>query len=175
MASGQQENEAGEAGWMSRLGEACVRSLGVVALASVPTALRTSGAGGSFVEGLLVGMGVLLPVVLLSLLLSRAAGRGFRQLVGAASPRPAILGLALWLGLCTPLLVGLGAVLKATTHHRGLGGATFGVLGVVVAAAAALVAQRLVGLGQTLVERGVKPWIPAAIGAAVGVLPLLAV
>jgi choline-sulfatase len=160
---------------MIRLGEACLRALGVVALASVPTALRTSAAGGGFLDGLLVGMGVLLPLVLVALLLSRAAGRGFRQLVGAESPQPALLGVALWLGLATPLLVGLGAFLKATTHHRGLGGATFGVLALVLAAGAAVVALRLVNLGQTLVERGVAPWIPSAIGAAVGVLPLLAV
>ena len=175
MASAPDSPEAGDAGWMNRLGDACLRALAVVALAAVPTALRTSGAGGSFLEGFLVAMGVTLPVVLVALLLSGAAGRGFRQLMGAASPRPAVLGVALWLGLATPLLVGLGAVLKATTHHRGLGGATFGVVGLGIAAAAAVLAQRLVGLGQTLVERGVKPWIPAAIGAAVGVLPLLAV
>jgi arylsulfatase A-like enzyme len=169
------DSEAGEVGWMNRLGDACLRALAVVALAAVPTALRTSGAGGSFVEGFLVAMGVMLPVVLLALLLSGAAGRGFRQLMGAASPRPAVLGVALWLGIATPLLVGLGAVLKATTHHRGIGGATFGVVGLGIAAAAAILAQRLVALGQAMVERGVKPWIPAAIGAAVGVLPLLAV
>jgi choline-sulfatase len=160
---------------MDRLGDACLRAIAVVALASVPTALRTSAAGGGLLEGLLVSSGVLLPAVLFALLLSRAAGRGFRQLVGAASPRPAILGVALWLGIVTPLLVVLGAVLKATTHHKGLGGTTFGVLGLGIAAAAALLAQRLVTLGQALVEKGLAPWIPAAIGAAVGVLPLLAV
>src|SRR5262249_38670665 len=85
MPTGPDAPHAAEAGWMTRLGDACLRALAVVALASVPTALRTSGAGGGFVEGLLVGMGVLLPVVLVALLLSRAAGRGFRQLVGAAS------------------------------------------------------------------------------------------
>ncbi len=164
---------AGEAGWMNRLGDACLRALGVVALASVPTALRTSAAGGGFLEGFLVGKGVLLPVVLVALLLSRAAGRGFRQLVGAASPRPAILGVALWLGIATPLLVGLGGFLKATTHHRGLAGATFGVLALGALGGAAVVAARLVELGQAVVARGVKPWIPAVAGAAVGVLPLL--
>ena len=175
MAHGQEIPDVGDAGWMNQLGEACLRALGVVALASVPTALRTSGAGGSFLEGLLVGMGVLLPIVLGALALSRAAQRGFRLLLGTESPRGAILGLALWIGLTTPLLVGLGAFLKATTHHRGLAGGTFGVLGLVVAAVAALLAQRLVGLGRSLVAHGVKPWIPSAGGAAVAVLPLLAV
>ncbi|APR80517.1 Sulfatase [Minicystis rosea] len=167
--------DTGDAGWITRLGEACLRALGVVALASIPSALRTAGAGGGLFGGLFAGMGVLLPLVLAALLLARAAGRGFRQLLGTESPRRAVLGLALWIGLATPLLVGLGAVLKATTHHKGLAGATFGVFALVVVIAAAVVARRLVGLGQSLVERGVKPWIPAAIGAAIGMLPLLAV
>ncbi|MFT3768771.1 MAG: sulfatase-like hydrolase/transferase [Minicystis sp.] len=167
--------DAGDAGWMNRLGEACLRALGVVALASVPSALRTASAGGGFFGGLFVSMGVLLPLVLAALLLSRAAGRGFRQLLGNDSPRRAVLGLALWIGIATPLLVGLGAVLKSTTHHKGLAGATFGVLALAVVVAAAVIAQRMVGLGRGLVARGVKPWIPAAFGAAVGVLPLLAV
>jgi hypothetical protein len=141
----------------------------------VPAALRASGAGGGFFDALLAGMGVLLPLVLVALLLTRAAGRGFRQLVGTEPRRPVVLGLALWLALATPLLVGLGAFLKATTHHRGLAGATFGVLGLALVAGAALCAQRLVGLGRTLVQRGVKPWIPALAGAALGMLPLVSV
>src|SRR5262249_50060356 len=121
--------DADDTRWMNRLGDVCLRGLGVVALTSVPAALRASAAGGGCFESLFVGMVVLLPVALLALFRSQAAGRGFRQLVGAESPRPVILGVALWLGLATPLLVALGAFLKATTHHRGLGGATFGVLG----------------------------------------------
>ncbi|MEO7327187.1 MAG: sulfatase-like hydrolase/transferase [Minicystis sp.] len=175
MAAGLDKPAPDEPGWPARLGEACTRALGVALLASVPTALRTAGAGGSFLGGLLVGAGVLLPLVTLTLVLTRASGRGFRQLVGAESPRAAVLGLALWIGLALPLLVVLGAGLKATTHHRGLGGGTFGVLGLIVAVVAALVAHRLVLLGRRFVERGIAPWIPAAIGAAVGVLPLLAV
>jgi arylsulfatase A-like enzyme len=175
MAPGEPSPDAGEAGWMNSLGEACLRALGVVALASVPAALRTAGAGGGLLSGFFVSMGVLLPAVLVTLLLARAAGRGFRQLVGNDSPRSVILGLALWIGLATPLLVGVGAVLKATTHHKGLAGATFGTLALGVVVVAAVIAQRLVGLGRALVSRGVKPWIPAAVGAAVGVLPLLVV
>ncbi len=175
MAAGLDNPAPDEPGWPARLGEACARALGVALLASVPTALRTAGAGGSFLGGLLVGAGVLLPLVTLTLVLTRASGRGFRQLVGAESPRAAVLGLALWIGLALPLLVVLGAGLKATTHHRGLGGGTFGVLGVIVAVVAALLAHRMVHFGRRLVERGVAPWIPAAVGAAVGVLPLIAV
>ena len=175
MAHDEPSAEAGSAGWMNRLGEACLRALGVVALASVPAALRTAGAGGGFFGGLFASMGVLLPLVVGALLLARGAGRGFRQLLGRGSPRRAVLGVALWIGLATPMLVGLGAALKATTHHRGLAGATFGALALFAAVAAAVLARRLVSFGQGLVARGVRPWIPAAVGAAIGVIALLVV
>ena len=175
MSAGPNTSAAAEPPWFLRVGEACFRALAVVLLAVVPTALRTAGAGGSFPGGWLVGAGVLLPMVAAALILSRASGRGFHLLVRTEGPRAAVLRLALWIGIALPLLEGLGAVLKATTHHRGIAGATFGVLGLIIVAGAALLAQRLVRLGRALVEGGLAPWIPAAIGAAVGVLPLLVV
>lgn len=187
MAVGQNQPAAREPGVSARAGEVCLLALGVALLSSVPTALRTMGAGGGFASGLLVGAGVLLPVVALTLTLSRASGRGFRLLVGvreggapnrpeeAASPRGAVFGVALWIGIAVPLLVAVGAALKATTHHRGIAGATFGVLGLVIVGSAALVSERLLNLGRRLVERGLAPWLPAGVGAAVGVLPLLVV
>ncbi|MEP7121238.1 MAG: sulfatase-like hydrolase/transferase [Byssovorax sp.] len=175
MSAGPIPPAAAEPPWFLRAGEACLRALAVVLLASVPTALRTAGAGGSFPGGWLLGAGVLLPIVAAALILSRASGRGFHLLVRAEGPRAAVLRVALWVGIALPLLEGLGAVLKATTHHRGIAGATFGVLGLVIVGGAALLAQRLVRLGRALVEGGLAPWIPAAIGAGVGVLPLLVV
>jgi choline-sulfatase len=175
MPAGPNSPAAAEPPWFKRAGEACLRALAVVLLAAVPTALRTAGAGGSFPGGWLVGAGVLLPIVAAALILSRASGRGFHLLVQAEGPRAAVLRVALWVGIALPILEGLAAVLKATTHHRGIAGATFGVLGLVIVAGAALLAQRLVRLGRALVERGLAPWIPAAIGAAVSVLPLLVV
>lgn len=171
----QEPSEAADTGWMTRLGEGCLRALGVALLASVPAALRTSGAGGGFFGGLHVSMGVLLPLTLAALLLSRAAGRGFRQLLGTRGPRPVVVGLALWIGLAVPMLAVLGAVLKATTHHRGLGGATFGAFALAAAVTSGVIALRLVRLGQALMARGIKPWVVAAAGAAVGLLPLLVV
>lgn len=168
-------SDAGTApGWGVRLGEACVLAVGVTLLAAVPTALRTAGAGGSFLGGWLVATAVLLPLVVLSLLFVRAAGRGFRGLVGVEPPRSVGLGLALWIGLSVPVLTLLAALLKATTHHKGLGGVTFGVVGAVAVGVCALVAQRLVALGQRLVARGVRPWTVSAAGGLIGALPVLA-
>ncbi|CAN91253.1 cell wall surface anchor family protein [Sorangium cellulosum So ce56] len=148
--------------------------LGVASLSAVPTALRTARAGASFLDGLLVGTAVLLPLVTLALILSRAAGRGFRGIVGAGGERLAVLRVALWIGVAFPVLAALAALLKATTHHRGLAGATFGVLGLAGVAAAALVTQRLVALGDRLAARGVRPWLLAVAGTAIGVVPLVA-
>ncbi|WP_437601085.1 sulfatase-like hydrolase/transferase [Sorangium sp. So ce590] len=160
--------------WTTRLGEACVLGLGVASLSAVPTALRTARAGASFLDGLLVGTAILLPLVTLALILSRAAGRGFRGIVGAGGERLAVLRVALWIGVAVPVLAALAALLKAATHHRGLAGATFGVLGLAGVVAAAVLTQRLVALGDRLAARGVKPWILAVAGAAIGVLPLVA-
>jgi len=173
MGSGQTSSNSVEAGWITRIGEASLRALAVALLASVPTALRTARSGGGFLDGLLIGAGVLVPFLACVILLAHSAGRGFRQFVGADSPRTAVLKLALWIGLALPLFTALGAGLKAVTHHRGLAGGTFGVLALIVAIASALIAHRLVDLGKRLVDKGMKPWIPAAIGAAIGVLPLL--
>src|SRR5262249_46327842 len=102
--------------WTVPIGEACVLALVVAMFAAVPTALRTSRAGGGFPDGLLVGAAVLLPLIALTLALMRAAGRGFRGIAGAevslrGSPRVIVFGLALWIGLALPALAGLGAVL----------------------------------------------------------------
>ncbi len=150
-------------------------ALAVAAFSAVPTALRTSGAGGSLLDGLLVGTAALLPVVTLSIVLLRAAGRGLRGVIGAGSGPTAALGIALWVGLALPALAALAGLLKALTHHRGLGGATFGVLGAFVVFGCALVARRMVEAGQGLVARGVRPLYVAAGGAVVSVVPLLVV
>jgi arylsulfatase A-like enzyme len=160
-------------GWTMRLGEACVLALAVAAFAAVPTALRTAGAGGALLDGLLVGTAALLPLVTLSLVLFRAAGRGLRGVMGTGTGPKAALGIALWVGLALPALAVLAGLLKAVTHHRGLGGATFGLVGLFIAIGAALVARRMVEVGQRLVARGVRPVVVAAGGAVISVLPLL--
>lgn len=160
---------------LARLGRACSLGLAVALVSSIPSALRAASAGGGFAPALLVGVGVLVPVGSLALGLIQAATRGFRGLAGPTTPPWLTLGGALWLGLALPLLAVLGAVLQTGTNHRGLGGATYGVLGAVVTLAAALVAARLIGLARDLVARGTHPWLVAAPGAVVGVLPVLLV
>lgn len=156
-----------------RLGEACLLALSVAALSAVPTALRTHVSGGGLLDGLLVGTAALLPFVSLLVVLLRAAGRGLRGVMGTRANAAATLSIALLVGLALPALSVVAGLLKALTHHRGLGGATFGVVGLAVVIACALIARRMVDLGQNLVSRGVKPVFVAAGGAVVSVLPLV--
>ncbi len=159
----------------ARLSEACVFGSCVAALAAVPTALRTTAHGGGFFDGLLIGVATLLPLVTLSIVMLRAAGRGLRGIAGKAKSHVVVLRIALWIGIALPALSVLATLLKAVTHHRGLGGATFGVFGLAAALGAALLAYRLVDLGEMLAARGVKSWVLAASGAVIGVVPLLLV
>jgi len=160
-------------GWTMRLGEACLLALSVAALSAVPTALRTHVSGGALLDGLLVGTAALLPFVSLLVVLLRAAGRGLRGVMGTRANAAATLSIALLVGLALPALSVVAGLLKAVTHHRGLGGATFGVVGLGVVVACALIARRMVDLGQNLVSRGVKPVFVAVGGAVVSVLPLV--
>jgi arylsulfatase A-like enzyme len=158
-----------------RAGDVFLRALAVSILASLPTGLRTAGAGGSFLEGLLLGAAVLLPITAVAIALARRAARGLRQVTGGPPPRTIAFGLAVWLGLAVPVLVGLGALLKSTTHHRGLAGGTFGVLALVAVVGCAVLAWRLIAIGRALVARGAAPWAIGGLGAALGTLPIVIV
>lgn len=155
------------------IGEACLLALGVAGLAAVPTALRASAMGTTLVAGWVAGVALLVPLVAVAIGLARAAGRGFRSINGQSSPKLGILGVLLWIGLASPALALIASLLKATTHHRGLGGATFGVLGLVAIVGTALLSFRIVAVARRLVARGVAPWVVAAVGGAIGTLPVL--
>ncbi|HEY4116664.1 MAG TPA: hypothetical protein VGM56_02360 [Byssovorax sp.] len=157
----------------ARLGDAGARALGVSLLAALPASLRVAAAGGSVLDGWLVAAGIAVPFVTAALVVAGAAGRGFRYLTARRSPRAVVLGLALWIGLALGPLALLASLLKDTTHHRGLGGATFGALGLLGVVAAALVARRLVELGDRLVARGAPATLVAGVSAVVAVVPML--
>jgi hypothetical protein len=155
------QDSSGEGGgWTNRIGDACARSLGVVAVASIPTALRTSSAGGNLGSAFLVSMSVLLPVVLLVFVVSRSSARGLRQLIGTDPPRKAARAIALWIAVALPAVIPVGAYLKEHTHHRGLGGTAFSVIAFVTLGASAIVAKRTIALARWLVVRGVvREWV----------------
>ncbi len=153
--------------------EAAFVAVATALLGSIPAALRVARAGGSFVGGWIVSASVVVPVLVLLIYMSHAAGRGYRMLTGQGAGRSTALGLALWAGLLSPLLMFLSAVLKEKTNHRGLGGATFGVIALALAILMALVARRLVSAGRGFVERGASARVVAVGFAAIAVGPLL--
>jgi choline-sulfatase len=136
------------------LGEACALGLAASIVASLPVALRSSGAGGSAVGGLIGSTAMLVVPLVVLVHASQAAGRALRLVTGRGAQRSTAVGLALWAGLSAPLFLILASGLKAATNHRGLGGATFGGLALLVAIATALAAHRLVAVARRLVERG---------------------
>jgi len=157
---------------LAALHEACTLGASAAIVGSIPAALRAARQGGSFVGGWLASAAVLLPILVLTCLASPAAGRGFRMVTGNRAGRSTATGLALWIGLTAPILVVLGAILKSATHHRGLGGTTFGVLALLVAIGVALVAKRLLATGRWLTQRGVSARAIAVGLAVLSVAPL---
>ncbi|MBI4704596.1 MAG: sulfatase-like hydrolase/transferase [Deltaproteobacteria bacterium] len=141
------------------LSRACALAwLGSVA-AALPTAVRTNLAGGAWVEGLVGAAAIFCCLLLPAAWLVPRAWRGLRAVAGLTSragppPGALVAGIGLWASFSVAALTALGALLKATTHHRGLGGAAFGALGLALCLAAAVAAGRLVGVGRRWIERG---------------------
>lgn len=155
------------------LGESCALGLAAALVTSLPVALRAGGAGGSAMGGLLASAAVLvLPLVAL-IHASQAAGRALRLVTGRGAQRSAVVGLALWAGLSAPIFLILASTLKAITNHRGLGGATFGAIALVVAIGAALAAHRIVVVGRRMVDRGAAPSVVDRVSLAIAFAPVL--
>jgi arylsulfatase A-like enzyme len=162
-----------------QVGEPALLGLLAAALAAVPSVIRAAGGeagvAGTWLVATTLWAALLVPV---SLLIPRAA-RGLRGLVGPG-PRPDLAaGVALWASFSSVGLLLLGGLLHAKTHHRGLGGATFGIGGAVILVVSAVAAGRLVLLGRALVEGGlsravlgVVPWVAAFAALALLALPL---
>jgi arylsulfatase A-like enzyme len=102
----------------------------------------------------------------LFLLLPRAA-RGYRGVMGPESRRPALI--ALTGGLLVLVMAAIAFGLKERTHHRGLGGATFGILAIGGVVGCSLLAERAWRAAQNWLARGGnRNGLMIATGMAVG-------
>jgi hypothetical protein len=140
-----------------------VLSAGAIAavLASAPAALRmASESQGAAVAW--IGLAACLTVpASLAVLLLRGARAGMRAF---ASDDPALTAwcLACWAIASLLVLTVLGAVLRATTHHHGLAGVTFALVGLVVLGAIAIALRRVAAIA-----RASEPFArAAALGAS---------
>lgn len=160
-------------GLRASVSEAAGVALVCALFGSIPAALRAAREGGSLIGSWLSTSAVVLPLLALTIGVSHTAGRGFRMVTGLSAGRSTAATMGLWLGLLAPVLMVAGSLLFEHTHHRGLGGATFGVVALVAAVGSALVARRLVATGRWLVARGTSERTVALALAALAIGPLL--
>lgn len=144
-----------------RFGESAALGALAAIAASLPAASRASSGEISTPAAWVAAAAMIAVPFAVLVALGRAARRAFR---GSADGRgrPVVLFVIAWVALALPLYVVLGTVLTATTHHRALGGMTFGVLAIGIAVAAALVAFRTVSFAIDLRERRSKRTVAVA-------------
>ncbi len=164
-------NNGRAARFVELVGPTWALALAACLVGAIPAATRTFRAGGSPLGAVLVATAVLLPAVALGIAISRAAGRGYRLVTGNSAGAAQGATVALFVGLLAPMLLALGAILKDGTNHRGLGGATFGVVSAGCVVVSVLVAVRIVATGRWLVARGLPDRAVGALFAVVAVLP----
>jgi hypothetical protein len=142
--------------------------------ATLPAALRVGAAAEAHlgVAGtwLALAAASLVPCVF-GVLLFRAARRGLAAFGGAGAATRVLAFLA-WLFASIDALVVCGAVLRATTHHHALAGATFAALGLVVLVALAAITRRAAAVAMTWSEPAAHGLLGLA-AFGLGVLPLL--
>jgi choline-sulfatase len=143
----------------------------VAVFASVPAAARVASAVPSVWSAWLALTAILVAPSACAVLVARLAREAWADL-SSGDRRPVLVGIAIWAALCFPADVVLASTLKATTHHRGLGGATFAVLALVIALGAALVAMRIVIVTISILEK--RPRGGIALASAALVLLVLA-
>jgi hypothetical protein len=114
-------------------------------VASVPAALRLVTDRSGFFEAWFAVAGLLCPLLLLGIAIARGARRTLHTLAPDAVVAM-FVGASLWALASLPATAILAALLKATTHHRPLGGATFATFALAVHAASALFAWRVTAL-----------------------------
>lgn len=133
-------------------------------LAAVPVALRFSAYDSSFFAAWmpLAALGAVVALLLVSV--TRAARAGTRRLVARHTERAtALVSASLWIIFSAVLLTGFATVLSGTTHHRGLGGATFALVGAGIVAALGVVSWRIGHGINKLFERPAVAWTAFAL------------
>ena len=152
-------------------GEVAFASILAGATTAVVSSMRVADdVGGLVAWSSLAGMFAALATAVV--LLIRTARLGVRKMLPDPS-RLARLYVAcgVWCVMAAVLLAAFGAVLSATTHHRGLGGTTFAMMGVGAVVAGALVAVRLARLLGRTARRPITAWV--ATGAACAVVTVM--
>ena len=87
-----------------------------------------------------------------------------------------LFGGSIWIVVAVPILAQFASVLGSTTHHRGLGGTTFAIVGLVIVVASGIVAYRVARAFSRAGSRAVVAWTAFGIASVVvGVILFVAV
>ena len=156
-------------------GEIAFASILTGAVVAVPMSLRAAEQAGLATAWLSLA-GVSAALALAVVFLIRTATVGVQKVLPDRSKRATLLlAGSVWMLLSTAILAGFGAVLSSVTHHRGLGGTTFALVGVGIVAVSALVSWRLARLTGKIGQRPAVAWSAfVAAFAALGILLFLA-
>jgi len=142
--------------------------------AAAPAALRVGAAAearlGIAATWLALAAASLVPCVLL-VLLFRTARRGLASFGGDGAAARALVFLA-WLFASVNALLVFGALLRKTTHHHALAGATFAVIGLAVLVVTGALARRILAVALTWSEATAHGILGLA-AFGLGVLPVL--
>ena len=145
---------------------------------AIPTGMRVAGvAEGSALSFIIPFAGIATVPALGGIAIARAATLAARKLVPDPRKRSLWLSvLSVWLMLSTGALYGFATVLTAVTHHRGLGGTTFAVVGIGISLVIALMVYRLAQWLESTVRRAIVAWgLFALTGGVVAYVLYLAV
>ena len=156
-------------------GEIAFASILTGAVVAVPMSLRAAEQPGLATAWLsLAGVSAVLALAVVFLI--RTATVGVQKVLPDRSKRATLLlAGSVWMLLSTAILAGFGAVLSSVTHHRGLGGTTFALVGVGIVAVCALVSWRLARLTGKIGQRPAVAWSAFVVAcAALGVLLFVA-
>jgi len=144
-------------------------------VASAPVALRLMSDHVGLFEAWFAVAGLLCPLLAITVVAVRVARRALATLAPSASV-PLLVATASWCLLALPMTALLGTTLKANTHHRALGGATYAATVLFICLGCALVAWRATALTfSRLQQPSIRTAIALALGAAALVLLLAAV
>lgn len=125
---------------------------------------QASGAGWLAAWTASVAM-VLVPMMMLVVVLRLAAGAWSTIQPDAAARTFQLCVLGIWAAACSAGLSLFGSILHAGTHHRGLGGATFGIVGGLAALVCGVVVLRACELARAWLARKPVAWVVAIVSA----------
>ena len=158
--------------WSRAVGETLSGAIAASLLWSALQASRVSAStGSSWVSSMLASTALALIPMLLVVLAMRWVGWSLKRLEPEVEKRRFLMAvLWSWAGASTVAWSIFGRLLHAATHHRGLGGATFGIVGAIAAVGCGIVVLRVGRLAAGWLQRRAVAMLVAVCSGALMLL-----